>query len=151
MLMRSAFLIFSNFVQVYSGLVILRIALSCIIIFMERRKPTYTLLWVLAINLIPVTGFILYLFIGQDLTKYKMFTEKGQVHDEIRLFFKERLDRIKDGTFVFKNKKTKEYEEMLEMFYASENGAFYQNNEIKVYNQVQCSNTDYNNTESYSN
>ena len=135
MLMRSAFLIFSNFVQVYSGLVILRIALSCIIIFMERRKPTSTLLWVLAINLIPVTGFILYLFIGQDLTKYKMFTEKGQVHDEIRLFFKERLDRIKDGTFVFKNKKTKEYEEMLEMFYASENGAFYQNNEIKVYNE----------------
>lgn len=135
MLMRSAFSIFRNFVQVYTGIFILNVILSCIIIFMERRKPTSTLLWVMAINFLPIIGFILYLFIGQDLSKHKMFERKGQVDKEIKTTLKEQLNEMKSGTYNFENQDTKEYIEMIEMFQSSGNAVFSQDNDIKLYNE----------------
>lgn len=135
MLMRSAFSVFTSFVQLYTGLFILNVILSCVIIFMERRKPTSTLLWVMAINFLPIIGFVFYLFLGQDLSKHKMFDRKGQVDKEIKTFLQEQLDEMKKGTYEFENEKTKDYVEMIEMFHSSENAAFSQNNDIKIYNE----------------
>lgn len=133
MLLKSAVGIFLDFVQVYTGLFILNLILSCIIIFMERRKPTSTLLWVMTINFLPIIGFILYLLFGQDLSKKKMFQKKGQVDKEIKTFLQTQFEEIRSGEYYFLNKKTKDNDELIAMFNSSENGAFYQYNDIKVY------------------
>lgn len=133
MVLKSALTVFFDFVQLYTGLFILNVVLSCVIIFLERKKPTSTLLWVMTINFLPIIGFILYLLIGQDLSKKKMFTRKGQVDKEIKSFLSKQGEEIKSGKYHFINKETEKHDELIAMFNSSGNGAFYQYNDIKLY------------------
>lgn len=65
-----------NFAQVYSVLFIVNLLVSTFIILFDNKKPISTLLWVMAINFLPLLGFVLYLFIGQDISKSKIFSGK---------------------------------------------------------------------------
>ncbi|NLU36085.1 MAG: cardiolipin synthase [Clostridiales bacterium] len=55
-----------------------------IIIFLSRKNPGTTWAWVLVLMFIPVLGFFLYLFLGQDVHRIKIFTEKAR-QDEKKL------------------------------------------------------------------
>lgn len=54
----------------------INIFLIFIIVFFERKKPSSTLVWIMALLFLPVVGFILYLFIGQDMKKRRLFNIK---------------------------------------------------------------------------
>lgn len=56
------------------------------VVFFERKNPSATLAWVMALVLMPVIGFILYIFLGQTYRKDKMFRikkEKDQVFKDL--------------------------------------------------------------------
>ena len=61
----------------------LNLILSLIIVFFQRRDPRTVWTWILVLNFLPIIGIILYLFIGQDYRKSKMFKLKS-VEDSIR-------------------------------------------------------------------
>lgn len=61
----------------------LNLILSIVIVFFQRREPRTVWTWLLALNFLPVVGVILYLLIGQDYRKSKMFKLKT-VDDSIR-------------------------------------------------------------------
>lgn len=58
------------------------IILAFAIIFLSRKNPSTTWAWVLVLMFIPVLGFILYLFLGQDIRRIKIFTQKEK--DDIK-------------------------------------------------------------------
>ena len=58
---------------IMKNIVIINILLSLIIVFFERRSPQAVWTWLLLLYFIPIVGFILYLIIGQDYHKIKMF------------------------------------------------------------------------------
>ena len=41
------------------------IVVTALIVILDKRDPTRTLLWVLVLVLLPVAGFVLYIFFGQ--------------------------------------------------------------------------------------
>lgn len=47
-----------------------------ILIFMENKNPSKTIAWLLVLVLVPIVGFIFYLFMGQNVRKKKMFKKK---------------------------------------------------------------------------
>jgi cardiolipin synthase len=57
--------------------VILQYILAFGIIFFERRNPTSALGWILVLLLLPIIGFFLYLFFGQNWTKRRLFSLKA--------------------------------------------------------------------------
>ena len=61
----------------------LNLTLSLIIVFFQRRDPRTVWTWILVLNFLPTIGIILYLFIGQDYRKSRMFKLKS-VEDSIR-------------------------------------------------------------------
>lgn len=126
--------IFKHFAQVYTWLFVLNWILSTIIIFFERKKPVSTLLWVMAINFLPILGFILYLFIGQDISKSKIFEGKTTADREIQADFRRQLKQIQRGELQYSNDRTKEYEEILKMFNQAEGEILYSGNDVKIYN-----------------
>ena len=70
----------------------INILLAVLVVFFERRKPTSTWLWLMVLVFLPVIGFVLYLFIGQDIRKQKIFARKGEsdiVHGASCLFLPE--------------------------------------------------------------
>ncbi|TCO71390.1 cardiolipin synthase [Marinisporobacter balticus] len=47
-----------------------------LLISMENKNPSKTIAWILILVLIPIVGFILYLFMGQNVRKKKIFKNK---------------------------------------------------------------------------
>jgi cardiolipin synthase len=64
-------------------IVLIQFILVFVIIFDQRRNPTSTVGWILVLLLLPVLGFFLYLFLGQDWTKRRLFSLKAR--DDQRL------------------------------------------------------------------
>jgi len=68
-------------------LMIWNVLFAVVIIFFERRNPKSVWAWLLLLFFIPVLGFALYLLLGQDMHKRKMFRTKeleDQTSDTIR-------------------------------------------------------------------
>jgi cardiolipin synthase len=57
---------------------LIQLALIFVIIFDQRRNPTSTVGWILVLLLLPVIGFLVYLFLGQDWTKRRLFSLKAE-------------------------------------------------------------------------
>lgn len=66
-----------------SGIILLNIIFIILLIFFERKDPTVTWAWVLILTLIPVLGFILYLFLGLTPKKRALFQRKRE-EDKLR-------------------------------------------------------------------
>jgi len=62
---------------------LIQVVLIFLIIFDQRRNPTSTVGWILVLLLLPLLGFFLYLFLGQDWTKRRLFAMKAE--DDERL------------------------------------------------------------------
>ena len=54
----------------------INILLAITIVFFERRDPRTIWAWLLVLYFIPVLGFFLYLLIGRDMRKIKLFKNK---------------------------------------------------------------------------
>lgn len=62
--------------------------LSIVVVFFQRKDPQSVWLWLLVLNFLPIVGFLLYLLIGGDMHKRKMFKMKeieDRLNDIIRL------------------------------------------------------------------
>lgn len=76
-----------------SAILILNIIFIILLIFFERRDPTATWGWLLILTLIPILGFVLYLFLGLTPKKRKVFRKK-QFLDEQKNMSRERKKEL---------------------------------------------------------
>lgn len=58
------------------NLMVINILLALLIVFFRRREPRTVWTWLLVLYFIPILGFILYLLLGQNYRKNKMFRLK---------------------------------------------------------------------------
>ncbi len=57
----------------------LTIIITILLIILDNRYPAKTFSWILVITLIPVIGFLLYVFFGRNLRKHKLLDRKKQI------------------------------------------------------------------------
>ena len=62
---------------------LINIVFSLLIIFFQRRNPTTVWAWLLLLYFIPILGFVLYLILGQNFHKDRMFKMK-EIEGEIK-------------------------------------------------------------------
>jgi cardiolipin synthase len=60
------------------------IVLAFVIIFLSRKNTSTTWAWVLVLMFIPVLGFVLYLFLGQDTRRIHIFAQKERQDEKKR-------------------------------------------------------------------
>lgn len=68
---------------IMDNLLIINILLSLVIVFFQRRSPQTVWTWLLLLYFIPILGFLLYLVIGQDFHKSRMFKAK-EIEGELK-------------------------------------------------------------------
>ena len=61
----------------------LNLGFMILVIFVQRRNTAATWAWVVAIALIPIGGFIIYMLVGQDSRKQRVFLEKSEDDDKL--------------------------------------------------------------------
>ena len=97
------------------------------LIFFERKDPTATWAWLLILTLLPVIGFILYLFLGLTPRKRSIFNRK-QKEDASRI---KTYPGIKDELVI--NPEDQLEENMIELALRTQPSAVVGFNDIKVF------------------
>lgn len=111
--------------------VVINVLLSIVIIFAERRDPRIVWAWLLVLNLIPIIGFILYLLIGMDFYKNKLFRVK-EIEDEMRKVALKQEKLINDNKLNYKQPKLVKYEDLILYNLEVSDAVLTNNNAIKI-------------------
>ena len=61
---------------IFSIIILINIISGVTIVFFERRNPTATAAWLMVLFFLPLAGFVLYIFFGQNYTRQRMFVVK---------------------------------------------------------------------------
>lgn len=126
-------IIIDNFFILASNLLWINIILALLIVVFERKNPTSTLLWIMVLTFIPVLGFVLYLFIGQDLSRQKIFTVKKKEDSYFRNIAKKQKKQISDGDFEVKDPNIDSYRDLIEMHLSNSEAYYTDDNNVEIY------------------
>lgn len=106
--------------------------LAFIIVFFQRRDPKSVWAWLLLLYYIPILGFVLYLVIGHNFHKSKMFKIK-EVEDELNAAIKKQENTIFNNEFSITDKRVSDYHDLI-LYNLETSGAIYtENNWITIY------------------
>ena len=125
--------IVSGYMWFLKNILWLNILFAVLLVFFERRNPTTTWLWLMVLTFLPGIGFLLYLFIGQDMSKKKMFKLKEEEDRGVRDKVLEQGQKIKEEEYYYSNPKFLEYEDIIKMHILTSEAYFSQDNEVELY------------------
>ena len=125
--------VLKGYMWFFSNLLWINILLGIALVFFERRNPTTTWLWIMVLMFLPGIGFILYLFLGQDLSKKKMFKTKEEEDKCFLALAKNQEKELERDEFNFKDPNFHYYEDLIKMHLMSSQAYFTQNNSIEIY------------------
>ena len=104
-----------------------------ILIFMENKNPSKTVAWLLILFLVPVLGFIIYLFLGQNVRKKTMFKKKkGRDFSYFEQIATIQKDAIKDKTLFQGDDERFVKKRLISLILNSAKAPFTTNNRSKV-------------------
>ncbi|MGI6711735.1 MAG: cardiolipin synthase [Bacillota bacterium] len=110
----------------------LNLVLAVVLVLFERHNPIVTLVWLMVIFFIPIIGFILYLFLGQDLRKRKLFKLKGKEEDSIIRATRYQYAMIYGNQYKFKDPLVQKYADVIRLNLMSSEASFTQDNKVKI-------------------
>lgn len=97
---------------IFRNLVFFNLIFAIIIVFYQRRDPTSVWAWLLLLYFLPILGFLLYLLIGVDMHKRKMFKTKGVV-DQLNQAIRQQENEIRNKEFEVKSPEISEYSDLV--------------------------------------
>lgn len=125
--------LFSSYVWIFRNILWINIFLAILLVFFERRNPTSTWLWVMVLTFLPGLGFILYLFIGQDLSKKRLFKTNETEDYCFRDIVLEQEKQINNDEYRYRDPNYIEYEDLIKMHLISSESFFTQDNSVEIF------------------
>lgn len=92
-------------------------------------------MWAMVMTLIPIVGFILYLLLGQDYKKRKMFKLKEEEDYFLSSITNYQANFMESGKFLGNNEKTKEYYDLIRLNLNSDESFYTDDNKIDIFFQ----------------
>ncbi|MBM4764294.1 cardiolipin synthase [Bacillus sp. B15-48] len=113
-------------------ILVLNIIFAIIVVFVERRDASSAWAWLLVLSFIPVLGFVLYLFLGQNLTRARLFTwedkKKIGIENEISL----QLEEMRSGMFEYRKKPEFTAQELIYLHLLGNDAPLTRDNDVEV-------------------
>lgn len=110
----------------------INILLAIIIIFIEKRNVNTTLAWLMVLFFIPILGFILYIIIGQNLSKRKIFTFKTEEEKTLKKYMLKNKKFV-ESSKTYLSEEMQNFKKMINMYIYHNQAAFSENNTIEIY------------------
>jgi len=114
---------FSSFIFIFN------LSLSITIIFLERKSPQSTYAWLLFLWMIPILGFLFYLFFSQNLTKRKIFKYNSLENVRYSLLLRQQRRSLSQIITIDPNSPLEKYRRSIE-FHLNVGQAMYTNNNL---------------------
>lgn len=116
----------------FSNLIWINMLLALALVFFERRNPTSTWLWLMVLLFLPGIGFILYLFIGQDMSKKKMFKLKSEEDDCFDILIADQEKNLTTREFLKRNPEYKIYDDIVKLNLMSSKSVYTVDNDVEL-------------------
>ena len=110
----------------------INILLAITIVFFERRDPKTIWPWLLVLYFIPVLGFLLYLLIGQDMRKSKMFKNK-ELEDVVQSAVLKQEQKVKNKRIFNDDGKLFRYHDLVMYNLAAAKSVYTDDNDVEIY------------------
>jgi len=118
---------------IWSPVFFINTLLAITIVFFERRDPRTIWTWLLVLYFIPVLGFFLYLLIGQDMRKSRMFKNK-ELEDAIQSAVLKQEQRVKSkAIFSHDDGKMSRYHDLVMYNLTAAKSVYTDDNEVEIY------------------
>lgn len=124
------------FEHIYTFLSLFNIFLAGTIIFLERRDISATWAWLIVLLFLPVLGFILYLMLGQNLRRrkiYKLKTKEINMIKELVADQKQQLEQLMQN--YSDQSMASKYQNMICFNLTSGSSIFTQDNSVEIYTE----------------
>lgn len=121
-----------SFMWCMEHLVIINIILSFVIIFFQRRNPMTVWTWLLVLYFLPIVGFFLYLMLGQDYRKSKMFRAK-EIEGEVKYAVRRQEESIYRRKMRLKDPNMERFQSLILYNLNSAQAVITDNNDVRVY------------------
>ncbi|MGM0420260.1 MAG: cardiolipin synthase [Bacillota bacterium] len=112
-----------------SGIFILNFIFIILLIFFERKDPSATWAWLLILTLIPVAGFVLYLFLGLTPRKKRAFQRKQEIDNVQKVIFAENSTSLAEADSDFDHLE----EGIIRLALKNKNPALVGYNKVQIY------------------
>ena len=110
------------------AIIVFNIICSFSLIFIERKEPTTTWAWLLIMLLLPGVGFLIYLLLGQNLSRERLFKAKKIIDKN------KRLEICKEWEKTSKNSHSSNaYFDLIKMNFNHSGAKYTTNNKVKTY------------------
>ncbi len=96
----------------FRHMLVLNMLFAIVIVFFQRREPKSVWAWLLILYSVPLVGFVLYLLIGQDMHKRKMFRVK-EVEDRLNEAIRQQVHRLKNREFKEVDTQIRDYMDLI--------------------------------------
>lgn len=102
------------------------------IVFLERKEPAATLVWISILFLLPVVGLLFYLFFSQNISKQKIF--KMTLDEEMMLdkTLQLQVDEMKTGKYPYFKPETYTWRDMIKLCQTYGRAYYTHDNDITV-------------------
>lgn len=114
------------------NIVYINMLLAIVIIFFERREPSTVWAWLLVLYFVPVLGFIIYLVLGQNMHKNRMFRIK-EIEDELNSQIKNQTAELRYDIEMSENEADKSYKELIYYNLETSGVVYTEDNDVTIY------------------
>ncbi|MDD3889471.1 MAG: cardiolipin synthase [Syntrophomonadaceae bacterium] len=114
---------------------IINIFLVLVVVIFERRNPMTTLSWILLLVFMPLLGFLLYVFLGQNLRRKNLFCLKEEEEEEVLSLLALQDTRLHENSLCFNDSRVWEYRDLIHMQMVSSYSLLTQDNKLEVFHE----------------
>ncbi|PLS38206.1 cardiolipin synthase [Carnobacterium maltaromaticum] len=123
----------STFMLVMQGIFIINTVFAILTVFREKRDIAATWAWLLVLVLLPIVGFIAYLFIGKKISREKIFDIKTQESMGMKELVMAQKEMLLEDELLSTTQATENAKEMASLFLESDESIVTKGNKIKLF------------------
>ncbi|NLV27308.1 MAG: cardiolipin synthase [Methanomicrobiales archaeon] len=112
---------------------IINIIFAITVVFIERKNPTTTIAWLMALLLLPIIGFVLYLFVGQSFYRERMFRVKKEDDETLTNIIESQKKELFSQDILVSNQISYQYKRMMYMLMESNKAPVTICNSVRVF------------------
>ncbi|SDH82541.1 cardiolipin synthase [Alteribacillus persepolensis] len=114
-------------------LFLLNVIFASVIIFLERKDATSTWAWLMVLLFIPFLGFILYLILGQNMSRKRLFDWEDIKKIGIENLINEQIESLREQRFQFTDPNSREYRDLIYMQLVNNDALLTQDNAVDLF------------------
>ncbi|MDD4255719.1 MAG: cardiolipin synthase [Methanofollis sp.] len=111
----------------------LNVLFAVTIVFFERKNPSTTLAWLSILFFLPLLGFVLYLFLGHNYHRERLFKAKAEDDARVQGLIAAQMKSLAEGEIVFRDPRLGAYLSMVLMLMRNNWAFLTADNRVTVY------------------